>query len=231
MVIKNCRFCNSKKISKLFNLGNLSFTGKFATSINTNIPSAELTLVKCDQCHLVQLGRSFNMNYMYGSDYGYRTGINSTMTNHMKKVCTELKKKSNLKKGDAVLDIASNDGTLLNLYDKNIFTVGIDPIIKKYKKFYSKINIYISDFFSFKKIRKKTKKNFKVISALSVFYDTKNPNTFLNDVYKLLDHNGILLLEQADLFSIIKLRMFDTICHEHLEYYSHDVVFRLAKKK
>tara|TARA_B100001027_G_C16215717_1_gene307353 strand:+ start:25 stop:1005 length:981 start_codon:yes stop_codon:yes gene_type:complete len=148
----------------------------------------------------------------------------------MKKICNQLKKKANLKKGDAVLDIASNDGTLLNLYNKKIFTVGIDPTIKKYKKYYSKINIYISDFFSFEKVRKYTKRNFKIISALSVFYDTKNPNIFLNDAYKLLDQNGILLLEQADLYSIIKLKMFDTICHEHLEYYSHDVIFKLAKK-
>ena len=230
MVIKNCRFCNSKKISKLFSLGNLSFTGKFARSINTNIPSADLSMVKCAKCHLVQLGRNFNMKYLYGSDYGYRTGINSTMTNHMKKICAILNKKANLKKGDAVLDIASNDGTLLNFYSKNIFRVGIDPTIRKYKKYYSKIDLSISDFFSFDKIHKNTKKKFKIISALSVFYDMKNPNIFLDDVCKLLDANGILLLEQADLASIIKLKMFDTICHEHLEYYSHEVIFQLAKK-
>ncbi len=230
MIIKNCRICNSKKISKLVRLGNLSFTGKFATSINTNIPSADLSVVKCDKCHLVQLGRNFNTKYLYGSDYGYRTGINSTMTNHMKKICAKLNKTANLKKGDAVLDIASNDGTLLNFYSKNMFRVGIDPTIKKYKKYYSKINLPISDFFSFDKIRKNTKKKFKVISALSVFYDMKNPNIFLDEACKLLDQNGVLLLEQADLSSIIKHKMFDTICHEHLEYYSHDVIFQLAKK-
>ena len=187
-------------------------------------------MVKCAKCHLVQLGRNFNMKYLYGSDYGYRTGINSTMTNHMKKICAILNKKANLKKGDAVLDIASNDGTLLNFYSKNIFRVGIDPTIRKYKKYYSKIDLSISDFFSFDKIHKNTKKKFKIISALSVFYDMKNPNIFLDDVCKLLDANGILLLEQADLASIIKLKMFDTICHEHLEYYSHEVIFQLAKK-
>jgi len=230
MLIKKCRSCNSKKISKLFSLGNLSFTGKFATSIKKNIPSADLSLIKCSKCHLVQLGRNFNIEYLYGSDYGYRTGINSTMTNHMKKVCAKLSKTVNLKKNDAVLDIASNDGTLLNFYNKNIFTVGIDPTIKKYKKYYSKINLPISDFFSFDKIKKKTKKKFKIISALSVFYDVKNPNVFLNEACKLLDENGILMLEQADLSSIIKYKMFDTICHEHLEYYSHEVIFQLAIK-
>ena len=97
MKIKKCRSCMSSKLNKLFSLGKLSFTGKFATSINTNIPSADLSVVKCDKCHLVQLGRNFNTKYLYGSDYGYRTGINSTMTNHMKKVCAKLSKTANLK--------------------------------------------------------------------------------------------------------------------------------------
>jgi cyclopropane fatty-acyl-phospholipid synthase-like methyltransferase len=230
MFIKKCRSCGSKNLKKLFSLGKLSFTGKFASSKIENIPSADLSMIKCSDCDLVQLGQNFNMNYMYSSDYGYRTGINSTMTNHMKMICLKLKKKANLQKGDAILDIASNDGTLLNFYGKDFFKVGIDPTIKKYKKYYSKINISISNFFSFNRIRKYTKKKFKIITALSVFYDMKNPNIFLNDVYKLLDDNGVLLLEQADLHSIIKLKMFDTICHEHLEYYSHDLIFQLAKK-
>ena len=172
----------SSKLNKLFSLGKLSFTGKFATSININIPSADLSLIKCSKCHLVQLEQNFDLKYLYGSDYGYRTGINSTMTNHMKKVCAKLSKVTNLKKGDAVLDIASNDGTLLNFYGKNIFKVGIDPTIKIYRKYYSKIDLPISDFFSFNKIKNKTKKKFKIISALSVFYDVSNPNIFLNGV-------------------------------------------------
>ena len=134
------------------------------------------------------------------------------MLNHVKNITRVLCQKVSLKRKDMVLDIASNDGSLLNYYKKEIITFGIDPILKKYKKNYKKINFYVNDFFSAKKIMKITKKKFKIITALSVFYDAKNPNLFLLDVKKILDDNGIFLLEFADLSSIIKYKMFDTIC-------------------
>ena len=230
MLIKNCRSCSGNKFKKLFSLGNLSFTGKFAKNSTVNIPKAELALVMCDDCDLVQLNNNFNLKYLYGPDYGYRTGINKTMTEHMRSVVSSVKKIANLKKKDAVLDIASNDGTLLNFYSKSLFRAGIDPTIKKFSHYYKEIDSKIPDFFSEKAVRKKTKKTFKVITALSVFYDIENPNYFLSDVNKLLDDDGIFVLEQADLLSIIKLKMFDTICHEHLEYYSHKVIIKLLKK-
>ena len=225
----NCRNCNSKKTKNLFNLGKLSFTGKFPNKKNTQIKKATLNLVMCSECKLVQLDRIFDKNYLYGKDYGYRTGINKTMTLHVKKIVNILIKKSSLKKNDSVLDIGSNDGTLLNFYPNNINKAGIDPTIKKYKKMYKKINISIPDFFNLKKIQDKTKgKKFKLITALSMFYDLDKPNFFLSDVKKLLDSDGIFLLEQADLLSIIKKNIFDTICHEHLEYYSSKVVVSMA---
>ena len=230
MLIKNCRSCSGNKFKKLFSLGNLSFTGKFAKNSTVNIPKAELALVMCGNCDLVQLNNNFNLRYLYGPDYGYRTGINKTMTEHMRSVVSSVKKIANLKKKDAVLDIASNDGTLLNFYSKSLFRAGIDPTIKKFSHYYKEIDSKIPNFFSEKAVRKETKKTFKVITALSVFYDIENPNYFLSDVNKLLDDDGIFVLEQADLLSIIKLKMFDTICHEHLEYYSHNVIIKLLKK-
>ena len=120
MVIKNCRICNSRKISKLFSLGNLSFTGKFPKNQNTNIKKKQLGLVICTKCSLVQLNKNFDLKYLYGPDYGYRTGINQTMTKHMRDIKEKLTKKTKLRSGDSVLDIASNDATLLNFYNKNI---------------------------------------------------------------------------------------------------------------
>ncbi len=230
MIIKKCRSCKSIKIKKLFSLGKLSFTGKFSKSKNLNIPQAELGLVICKNCELVQLSKNFDLKYLYGSDYGYRTGINKTMTLHMKKIANKAQSLVKLKKNDAVLDIASNDGTLLNFYNRNIFTAGIDPTIRKFRKRYKNINLKISNFFSRKEIIKHTNKKFKIISALSVFYDIEKPHDFLKDVFSLLHDDGIFVLEQADLQSIIDLKMFDTICHEHLEYYSHKVIINLLKE-
>jgi hypothetical protein len=89
MKINKCRNCRFKILKKLFSLGNLSYTGKFPNNINTDIPKVELTLVKCNKCHLVQLNKKFDQKFLYGDDYGYRTGINYTMTEHVKKVVND----------------------------------------------------------------------------------------------------------------------------------------------
>ena len=231
MKIKFCRSCKNSKFFNLFSLGKMSFTGKFSKFFFHNIPVANLNLLMCKSCKLVQLDRNFNQKYLYGKDYGYRTGINNTMTNHMNKTVKECSDLTKLKTNDCVLDIASNDGTLLNFYKKNIITVGVDPLVNKYRKFYKKINYKISNFFQIKDIKKlKLKKKFKIITALSVFYDLKSPNNFIKEVRNILDKKGVFILEHADLLSIIKNNIFDTICHEHIEYYSSKVIIEMMNR-
>ena len=187
-------------------------------------------MIICSKCTLVQLNKNYNLKYLYNPDYGYRTGINKTMTKHMNDIKKTLSYKSKLISGDYVLDIASNDATLLNYYNENIIKVGIDPLVNKFIKYYKKIDYKISDFFPSSKIIKKIKNKFKIITALSVFYDSEDPNKFLKNVNRLLREDGIFLLEHADLLSIVKLKMFDTICHEHLYYYSTKVIIDIVSK-
>ena len=230
MKIKNCRNCKSDKLLNLFSLGKMSFTGKFSKSFLYNVPKAHLNLLMCKICKLVQLDRNFNLKYLYGNEYGYRTGINKTMTQHVKKTVKTGEALVNLKANDYVLDIASNDATLLNFYKKNIITVGVDPLVNKYRSYYKKINHKISNFFQIKDIEKlRLKKKFKIISTLSVFYDLRDPNKFLRQVKKILDEKGIFILEHADLFCIIKNNIFDTICHEHLCFFSSKIIIKMIK--
>ena len=91
-IVKFCRNCKAKNFSNLFSLGNLSFTGKFSLKKNKKIPKDYISLIKCNNCQLVQLDRSFNSKYLYGLDYGYRSGINLTMTNHLKLISKKLTK-------------------------------------------------------------------------------------------------------------------------------------------
>ena len=162
MELKKCRNCKSHDLKKIFSLGNQSFTGKFIKN-SENVKKAFINLAICKKCKLVQLKNKYNLKYMYGPDYGYRTGINKTMTNHVRNVIKYLSKISKLKKNDHVLDIASNDGTLLNFYDNKIVTFGIDPILNKYKKHYKKINFYSNNFFSKKVALSKTKKSLRLL--------------------------------------------------------------------
>ncbi len=98
MRIKSCRNCKKTKFINLFSLGKMSFTGKFPKSLKTNIPKEQLNLLMCNFCKLVQLDRNFNLKYLYGKNYGYRTGINNTMTNHVKKTVKKLSSLVKLKK-------------------------------------------------------------------------------------------------------------------------------------
>ena len=231
MKINKCRICSCKKFSKLFSLGKQSFTGKFPNSLRHKISKDYINLILCNKCKLVQLDRNFNPNFLYGKDYGYRTGINSTMSNHVKFVAKEGVKISKPKQKDYILDIASNDGTLLNNYGKKFITVGIDPLVNKYKKFYKNVDYKVSNFFSVKNLKRyNLDKKYKIITALSMFYDLKNPNLFIKDIKKILHKDGVFILEHADLLSILKYSLFDTICHEHLEYYSSKIIIGLMKK-
>ncbi len=226
-MIKYCRSCKSSDLRKIFSLGNLFFTGKFP-KINQKIPKGKLELLICNKCKLTQLSKNFSLKYMYNKDYGYQSGINEAMVKHLKSVVDLVNKFIKLSKNDLVLDIASNDGTLLNLYKKkNIIKFGIDPTLNKFKKNYVNINLKSCNFFSKEIFFKKSKQKAKVITCISMFYDLKSPNVFLKGLKSVLDDDGILILEQSDLSKMIKANSFDTICHEHLEYYSIRSIKRL----
>tara|TARA_B100000378_G_scaffold276705_1_gene275257 strand:- start:119 stop:1339 length:1221 start_codon:yes stop_codon:yes gene_type:complete len=230
MKIKHCRNCKNTELFDLFSLGKISFTGRFPNTIRQNVPKAYLNVLMCKKCKLVQLDRNFDLNYLYGKSYGYRTGINKTMTDHVKKIVRKCSALVKLKSKQYVLDIGSNDATLLNFYANDIIKVGVDPLVNKYKKFYKKINYKISNFFKIKDIEKiKIKKKFKIISALSVFYDLRDPNKFIKEIKKILDDKGVFVLEHVDLYYIIKNNIFDTICHEHLIFYSSKIIIEMMK--
>jgi len=230
MKIKNCRNCKNTELFDLFSLGKISFTGRFSNTIRQNVPKAYLNVLMCKKCKLVQLDRNFDLNYLYGKNYGYRTGINKTMTDHVRKIVRKCSTLIKLKPKQYVLDIGSNDATLLNFYANDIIKVGVDPLVNKYKKFYKKINYKISNFFKIKDIEKiKIKKKFKIISALSVFYDLRDPNKFIREIKKILDDKGVFVLEHVDLYYIIKNNIFDTICHEHLIFYSSKIIIEMMK--
>jgi SAM-dependent methyltransferase len=230
MKIKNCRNCKNTELFDLFSLGKISFTGRFPNTIRQNVPKAYLNVLMCKKCKLVQLDRNFDLNYLYGKNYGYRTGINKTMTDHVKKIVRKCSALVKLKSKQYVLDIGSNDATLLNFYANDIIKVGVDPLVNKYKKFYKKINYKISNFFKIKDIENiKIKKKFKIISALSVFYDLRDPNKFIKEIKKILDDKGVFVLEHVDLYYIIKNNIFDTICHEHLIFYSSKIIIEMMK--
>ena len=220
MKIKKCRSCGSKKLKKAFDLGSQKLTGIFPKQKNAFVPSGSLSLAFCDNCTLLQLYNSFNPDIMYGQNYGYMSSLNLSMINHLKKKANKISNLVKLESGDAVIDIGSNDGTFLNFFSKKFKLVGVDPTIKKLSSYYRKDIIKIPTFFSSSILKKKISNKIKIVSSVSMFYDLENPIKFAQEVYEILDNNGIWHLEQSYMPMMLKNNSYDTICHEHLEYYS-----------
>ena len=221
MKILNCRSCGSNSLNYVSTLGNQYLTGVFPNSVNQIVPKGNLGMITCNKCSLLQLHDSFDVKVMYGDNYGYLSSLNLHMVKHLKSKSDKLKIISQLKKGDIVIDIGSNDGTLLKNYSKDLILIGIDPTIKKLKNFYRKDIITIADFFSKNLVdRFLSKKKAKIITTISMFYDLQSPVNFAKDIWNCLDEQGVWHLEQSYMPMMIKNTSYDTVCHEHLEYYS-----------
>ncbi len=223
--IKCCRLCNCKELLPVFDFGLQALSTRFPDSNEPDAERIPLNLVQCcnPKCNLTQLTHDYDFNDLYRKGYGYRSGINKTMKNHLKNIVDQLESYVDLSKGDTVLDIASNDGTLLRCYKKsNINLIGIDPTISQYREYYPKKNTYLSTEFFSKEIfyNLSPTKYAKLITSIAVFYDVPNPQIFVNDIASILDKNGVWVMEQSYLPSLLKDLSFDSICHEHLAYYA-----------
>ena len=218
--IKNCRACKSKKIKHVYSLGNQSLTGIFPNSKKSKISKGNLSLCMCTNCSLLQLEYTFDHNEMYGLNYGYMSSLNSSMEFHLKQKANQLKNKYSLNNGDYIIDIGSNDGTFLSFFTKRFKLIGCDPTINKFSNLYRKDIIKVPDFFSFDKVKRHLPKKAKLITSIAMFYDLDDPSSFIQDIIKSLHDNGVWHIELSYMPFMIKNMSYDTICHEHLEYYS-----------
>jgi hypothetical protein len=222
--IASCRICGNRNLTTILDLGDQALTGVFPRDPHRRITSGILDLVKCDAksgCGLVQLGHSYPLGEMYGENYGYRSGLNRSMVEHLKKKLGELTKGVTLSPGDVVLDIGSNDGTLLSFYPQSVRRIGIDPSAEKFRKYYPPGIELVVDFFSadaFQKIA--PGKRAKIVTSIAMFYDLEDPLSFMTQVRDVLADDGIWHLEQSYLPLMLQRNAYDTACHEHLEYYA-----------
>ncbi len=221
--IECCRICGNKELYPIINIGDRTLTGVFPKTKQEKISKGILELVKCSDkgCGLLQINHSFNHIEMYGTNYGYRSGLNKSMIIHLGSIVKKIQSIVEINKNDIIVDIGSNDGTLLSFYPQEFTNlVGIDPTSVKFKQYYeNRVNI-ITDFFT-KEIYIKNYKEqkAKVITSIAMFYDLENPIDFMKDIYEVLDIDGVWVFEQSYAPLMVDNISYDTICHEHLEYY------------
>jgi len=224
--ITACRICGNKELVPVVDLGDQYLTGVFPrlNELET-LTKGPLRLVKCHSedicCGLLQLEHSYELEEMYGDNYGYRSGLNQSMVAHLQDKVQKIENIVNLSPRDLVIDIGSNDGTTLSAFDSSLHLVGIDPTGEKFKEYYPSHVELIPDFFTDKLINAKyPNKKAKVITSFSMFYDLEQPQEFVNQIASILDSKeGIWVFEQSYMPLMLERKSYDTICHEHLEYY------------
>jgi NDP-4-keto-2,6-dideoxyhexose 3-C-methyltransferase len=229
--IAGCRICRSRDLVPVIDLGRQALTGRFPAKTEPDPPSAPLVVVRCTHCGLVQLRYSVDAGELFAEDYGYRSGINATMRDHLAAIVARVVERGNLKSGDTVLDIGCNDGTLLTAYQEpGLFRVGIDPLAEMFRPGYrADLEVHTGFFTAGTYISASGRPTARAITSIAMFYDLEDPSAFVSDVAAVLAADGIWVLEQSYLPSMLEQNSFDTICHEHLEYYSLAQIDRLAR--
>ncbi len=228
--IEQCRISGSRNLVPVLSLGRQALTGVFPRRADQPLTEGPLELAWCPESGLLQLAHSYDPDEMYGENYGYRSGLNQSMVRHLTRKIELLERASGLNSGDTVLDIGSNDCTTLKAYTvAGLQRVGIDPTGEKFRRFYPDDVILGADFFSAATYRKLTSKPARLVTSIAMFYDLERPIEFAREIAEILAPDGLWHFEQSYMPSMLRTCAYDTICHEHLEYYSLSSVSYIVK--
>ncbi|HET7766015.1 MAG TPA: class I SAM-dependent methyltransferase [Burkholderiales bacterium] len=220
-----CRICGNLQLVTVLDLGVQALTGTFPRERDAPITRGPLRLVKCtggeDVCGLLQLEHSYELREMYGENYGYRSALNISMVKHLRGKVRKILRSVVLNDDDLIVDIGSNDSTTLQAYPyRGATLVGIDPTGVKFAQHYPPHIHLIPDFFSARVLQERFPgRKAKVVTSFSMFYDLEDPVAFMREVHQVLAEDGVWVFEQSYMPTMLDTNSYDTVCHEHLEYY------------
>jgi len=223
LIRKSCRVCNHEPLDEIISLGMQPLIN-FLDSAQ-KVYSAPLDLMLCDKktggCGLLQLKHTVPGNLLY-KKFWYKSGVNQTIRNDLADVVNKVEQLIELKPKDIVVDIGSNDSTLLRCYSgKGLVLVGFEPATNLLQEAKIGTTKIFNDFFNYKQFKKEFgKRKVKVVTSISMFYDLEEPNKFVEDIVKILENDGVLVIQMNYLMTMLENNAFDNIVHEHLEYYS-----------
>lgn len=219
IVTTHCRLCASRRLARVLSLGN-QYVSDFVTASGQH-PKSPLELVRCSDCGLVQLKHTFPRTDLY-RHYWYRSGISGTMRQALADVATKAYLAAGPSQGEIVIDTGCNDGTLLRTYPKSgVRLVGFEPAQNLVEDARKGTFWIFNDFFAADPFQEKFgNEKARIITSVAMFYDLENPNQFVNDVAKCLAPDGVWVVQQNYLATMLQKNGFDNIGHEHLEYYS-----------
>ena len=230
---EDCRLCGLDKLAPILSLGE-QFVTNFMDDPGKEALKAPLDVVLCDLsdngCGLLQLKHTVNRDVLY-RQYWYLSGTSTTMVSALRDVARKSENLAGLSSGDIVVDIGSNDGTLLKQYKtRSLRRVGFEPSnlwsVCKEEGIQT-----INDYFNKESFSKEFgNKRAKLITSIAMFYDVDDPNLFVNDVKDTLSNGGLWVIQMNYLGTMLEQNTFDNISHEHLEYYSLGSLEQLLKR-
>jgi NDP-4-keto-2,6-dideoxyhexose 3-C-methyltransferase len=228
--LKSCRACGAERLQPVLDLGRQALSGMFPRPGRT-VPTGPVELVRClGRCGLLQLAHTCDLSLLYGMEYGYRSGLNPNMAAHLQERVERVRAIARPVDGDLIVDIGSNDGTTLRAWGDRFDLVGIDPSGPKFRKFYPPNVRLIPDFFPSAASRAQLEgRRAKVITSFAMFYDVPDPAGFMREIASLLEDDGVWMFEQSYMPAMLATNSFDTVCHEHLEYYGLRQIVDLAE--
>lgn len=221
-----CRICGNNNLVQVLDLGEQMLTGVFPRERDAKVTSGPIRLVKCignHACGLLQLAHTYDVGEMYGENYGYRSGLNPSMVSHLHAKVSRILNMVTLREGDLIVDVGANDGTTLGAYPISIGAdlLGVDPTGAKFFQYYAPHVELCADFFTADTLRKlRPGKKVRVLTSFSMFYDLESPIAFMQDVHDVLADDGVWIFEQSYMPTMLETVSYDTVCHEHLEYYA-----------
>ena len=228
--LTNCRICKNANLQDVISLGEQYITSRFPNYGNFSTPKTPISLCICNLCGLVQLRETTNSDELYEHEYGYRSGISNTMRAHLKSYKEDICGMVELNDGDTILDIGSNDSTMLQYYSSKNRRIGVDPTGNQFQEYYGDVELLPTYFTRENVVSRFGDIKCKVVSSISMFYDLPDPVQFAKDIYSILDDDGIWTCEQSYILTMLRTNSIDTICHEHLEYYSLHPVKEIADR-
>ncbi len=228
-----CRVCGSGDLMPILSLGEQYSVG-FLDSANETTAKAPLDLVLCNikggGCGLLQLHHTLDHDILYHR-YWYKSGISKTMVAALADVVAAAERMASLKPNDLVVDIGSNDGTLLRQYKAHgIAKIGFEPS-NLWELGVGPDTTIIHDYFNHQAFQKHFgDRKARIITSIAMFYDLEDPNQFVADINRCFDDNGLWIIQMNYLGLMLDNHTFDNISHEHLEYYSLISLENLLKR-